>query len=118
MFIEEWMARNAESIVGTTPGLEPWQHYGPSTRRNGRVYLHLLSRPYDSISVRGVRTKRIKAVTALSSGARLEFTTRCAVLDQFFNPDPLGELTIVVPEASVDANATVIAIDFADEPIA
>ena len=115
--IEGWMARNGESIAGTTPGLEPWQHYGPSTQRDGRVYVHLLSRPYDAISVRGVRTRRVKAVTALSTGATLAFTTRTSLIDQFLNPDPLGELTIAVPEASIDANATVIAIDFADKPL-
>ena len=115
--IEGWMARNGESIVGTTPGLEPWQHYGPSTQRDGRVYVHLLSRPYDAISVRGVRTKRVKAVTALSNGTTLAFTTRTSLIDQFLNPDPLGEITIAVPEASIDANATVIAIDFADKPL-
>jgi alpha-L-fucosidase len=116
--IERWMARNGESIIGTTPGLEPWQHYGPSTQRDGRVYLHLLSRPYDTISVRGVRTKRLHAVTALSDGRALEFTTRCSLIDTFLNPDPLGELTIAVPVTSIDENATVIAVDFADQPVA
>ena len=115
--IERWMARNAESIAGTTPGLEPWQHYGPSTRRDARVYLHLLSRPYDSISVRGVRIKRVQAVTALSNGAALDFTTRCSIVDRFANPDPLGELTIAVPEASIDPHATVIAVDFTEQPL-
>jgi alpha-L-fucosidase len=116
--IERWMARNGESIIGTTPGLEPWQHYGPSTQRAGRVYLHLLSRPYDTISVRGVRTKRVRAVTALSDGTALKFTSRCSLLDTFLNPDPLGELTIAVPVTSIDENATVIAVDFADQPVA
>lgn len=116
--IERWMARNAESIVGTTPGLEPWQHYGPSTRRDSRVYLHLLLRPYDSISVRGVRIKRAQKVTALSDGATLDFTTRCSIIDTFANPDPLGELTIAVPESSIDPYATVIAVDFAEKPLA
>ena len=115
--IERWMARNAESIAGTTPGLESWQHYGPSTRRDARVYLHLLSRPYDSISVRGVRIKRVQAVTALSDGATLDFTARCSILDRFANRDPLGELTIAVPEASIDPYATVIAVDFAETPL-
>src|SRR5262245_21803627 len=31
--ISEWMRKHGESIVGTTAGLEPWQFYGPSTRR-------------------------------------------------------------------------------------
>jgi alpha-L-fucosidase len=34
-------------------------------------------------------------------------------MDSLMNPDPLGELTIQVPEQSVDPYATVIAIDLA-----
>jgi alpha-L-fucosidase len=115
--IESWMSRNGESITGTRPGLEPWQHYGPSTRRDGRIYLHLLARPYDTVSVRGVRIKRVRRAIALSDGAALDFTTRCSIIDTFVNPDPLGELTIAVPEASIDPYATVIAVDFADKPL-
>jgi alpha-L-fucosidase len=36
-------------------------------------------------------------------------------VDSLFNPNPLGELTIQVPEMSVDPYATVIAIDLAPE---
>jgi alpha-L-fucosidase len=116
--IEQWMHRNGESIVGTTPGLEPWQFYGPSTQRDNVTYLHLLMRPYDSVTVRGVRTKRVRSVRALSTGGELSFRGRCSIIDTMLNPDPLGELTIEVPEAAIDDNATVLAIDFADAPVA
>jgi alpha-L-fucosidase len=69
--VEGWMSRNAESIIGTEPGFEPWQCYAPSTRRGDTWYLHLLMRPYDSVTVRGVHTKRVRAVRALDSGAEL-----------------------------------------------
>ena len=36
----DWMESQQGSIVGTDAGLEPWQFYGPSTRRGDRVYLH------------------------------------------------------------------------------
>ena len=72
--IEPWMARNGESIIGTTPGLEPWQCYGSSTKRGDTVYVHLLMRPYDTVTVRGVRIKKLRSVRALSTGAALEFT--------------------------------------------
>ncbi|HEX9260214.1 MAG TPA: alpha-L-fucosidase, partial [Acidimicrobiales bacterium] len=49
-----WMAKHAEAIHGTRPGLEPWQFYGPSTRNGDRTYLFHLSRPYDTVTVRGV----------------------------------------------------------------
>ena len=48
--VEAWMAVYAQSIVGTQPGLEPWQFYGPSTRRGDRFYLFLLMKPYDSVN--------------------------------------------------------------------
>jgi alpha-L-fucosidase len=111
--IEEWMRKHSESIIGTTPGLEPWQCYAPSTRRGDTVYVHLLMRPYDTVTVRGVRTRRVRSVRALASGATLDFTTRCSIVDQLINPDPLGELTITVPPSEVDDYATVLAIEFA-----
>ncbi len=116
--IETWMSRNAESIIGTTPGLEPWQVYGASTRRGDTVYVHLLLRPYDTVTVRGIRTKRVRSVRALSTGAELAFTTRCSVIDTLFNPNPTGELTIAVPADAVDPYATVLAIELAPEAAA
>ena len=110
--VETWMSGNRESIIGTQPGLEPWQFYGTSTRKGDRIYLHLLMKPYDTISVRGVPIKRIKSVCVLADGTKLSHTTRCAITS-LFNPDPLGELTIQVPESVIDPYATVIAIDFA-----
>lgn len=110
--VERWMIGNGESIIGTKPGLEPWQFYGSSTRKGNRVYLHLLLKPYETISVRGVPVKRVQSVRVLATGTELKYTTRCAIMDSF-NPDPLGELTIQVPEPAIDLYATAIAIDFA-----
>jgi alpha-L-fucosidase len=107
------MAGNSESIIGTQPGLEPWQFYGPSTGKGNRIYLHLLMKPYESISVRGIPIKRVKSVQILADGKKLDYKTRCTIIDSLMNPDPLGELTIQVPEQSVDPYATVIAIDWA-----
>lgn len=112
--IEEWMSRNGESIVGTEAGLQPWQFYGPSTRRDNVVYLHLLMRPYETVTVRGVPIRRVRSVRALSTGDALEFSTRAAIIDSV-QPDPKGELTIEVPEAVVDENATVLAVEFEGE---
>jgi alpha-L-fucosidase len=112
--IARWMEAYGESIVGTAPGLEPWQFYGPSTRRGSTVYLHLLQRPYDSVTLRGVYIKRVQAARELRSGTSLAFRSRCTIIDQLLNSDPLGELTIDVPESLLDPLATVIAVDFAD----
>jgi alpha-L-fucosidase len=109
--IEAWMAGNSESILGTRSGLEPWQFYGPSTRKGNRIYLHLLMKPYESISVRGIPIKRVQSVQILANGTQLEYTTRCSIVDSIMNPDPLGELTIQVPEDVIDPHATAIVID-------
>ena len=105
-----WMRANGESITGTTAGLEPWQFYGPSTRRGDRVYLHLLMRPYESVTVRGVPIRRVRSVRALATGDELRHTVRTGIIDSL-TEDPNGELTIEVPADLVDANATVLAVD-------
>ena len=107
------MARNAESIIGTAPGLEPWQFYGPSTRRGDRIYLHLLMRPYDTVSVRGLPIRRVRSVRALGADRELAFTTRAPIIESLFGADPVGEVAITVPEDVVDPYATVLAIDVA-----
>ncbi|HYD10101.1 MAG TPA: alpha-L-fucosidase [Acidimicrobiales bacterium] len=104
-----WLARNGASIYDTTPGLEPWQHYGPSTRKGDTVYVHLLARPYDSVTVRGVPVKRVASVTELSSGRALTWSKRTSIIDRL-NGDPLGELTVQVPADVVDDDATVLAV--------
>ncbi len=116
--VARWMEAHAASIVGTTPGLAPWQFYGPSTRRGSTVYLHLLMRPYETITVRGVPIRRVRAVRALGTGTPLPWTTRATLVDTMFNPDPMGELTVAVPEAVQDPNATVVALEIAPtEPV-
>jgi alpha-L-fucosidase len=107
--VARWMAAHGESVVGVGPGLEPWQFYGPSTRRDNRVYLHLLWKPYDVVTVRGLPVRRVTA-SVVGRGTPLEVRTRTTVIDSFM-PDPMGEVTIVVPEEEVDQDATVIALD-------
>ncbi|MEJ1933148.1 alpha-L-fucosidase, partial [Nostoc sp. NIES-2111] len=88
--IADWMSSHHESILGTTPGLEPWQFYGSSTRKGNRIYLHLLMKPYETISVRGIPIKQVKSVSVLANGSSLTYTSRCAIMDSLFNPNPLG----------------------------
>jgi len=111
-----WMRTHHEAIQGTDAALEPWQFYGPSTRRENRVYVFCLMRPYESVSVRGIPIKRVERVTVLGTGAALGFSTRTGVIEQL-TWDPDGEVTITVPERELDRFATVLAIDLASEPI-
>ena len=109
--VAAWTARYGEAVHDVGPGLEPWQWYGPSTRRDGRVYLMCLARPYDSVTVRGLPIKRVDQVVEVASGRELAWSTRCSVLDGLFNSDPDGEVRIEVPEELVDEHATVLAVD-------
>jgi alpha-L-fucosidase len=112
-----WMARNHGSIIGTKPGLESWQFYGPSTQKGNTIYLHLLSKPYESITVRGVHVNKVRSVRVLGSGTELLYTKRITLFDQIrkelikFN-DPVGDMVITVPESAIDPHATVIAIEY------
>ncbi|MCK6556759.1 alpha-L-fucosidase [Candidatus Binatia bacterium] len=111
--VADWMARHGESIVGTVPGLEPWQFYGPTTRRDGRIYLHCLMRPYETVTVRGMPVRRIRGATVLGTGHAVTWITRAPLVDTLLNPDPVGEVTIRIPEADIDPLATVVALEVA-----
>jgi len=113
--LARWMGAHAASIHDTEPGLEPWQFYGPSTRRGDRVYLHVVMKPYETVTVRGVPIKRVRAARVVGSGRALEFDKRCSVLDRMFNADPMGEIAIRVPESEVDPVATVLELEIAGE---
>lgn len=109
--MQRWLTANGASIIGTAPGLEPWQFYGPSTRNGPTIYLHLLMQPYETVTVRGLPIKRVRGVRVLASGQELAFHTRCAIADGWFKSDPLGEVTIEVPGDVVDPLATVLALE-------
>lgn len=111
--VAEWMSRYGESIIGTRSGLEPWQFYGSSTRRDNFYYLHLLMKPYETISVRGIPIRQVKSVTVVGSDESLAYKTRCSIMDELTQPNPLGELTISIPESVIDPLATAIAIELA-----
>ena len=114
--VAEWMSRNGGAITGTQAGLEPWQFYGPTTRRSDEIYLHLLMRPYEAVTVRGLPIKRVAAIRHLASGQPLKFHTNAAIFDQMTQKDPLGEVRIEVPAEIVDDLATVIAVEISPAP--
>jgi alpha-L-fucosidase len=113
--VAAWMSRYGESIIGTQPGLEPWQFYGTSTRKDNFYYLHLLMKPYETISVRGIPIKRVKSVKIVGSNELLCYSQRCSIMDELTQSDPNGELTITIPESVIDPLATAIAIELAPD---
>jgi alpha-L-fucosidase len=109
--VTRWMATHREAVVGVSPGLEPWQFYGPSTRRGSTVYCMALARPYEGITVRGVPVKRLKSATVLGSGTELKVRKHTAIMESFL-PDPNGEVTAFLPQDEIDEFATVIVLEF------
>jgi alpha-L-fucosidase len=69
-------------------------------------------KPYESISVRGVKVRRAGAARPLSSTMPLKVRKRISAGDLLFNKDPIGELIIETPDSALDSIATVIAVDF------
>ncbi|MGI5192302.1 alpha-L-fucosidase [Streptomyces sp. CA-288835] len=67
-----WIARHADAVYGTVAGLPAGHHYGPSTLSADRrtVYLVCFDAPRDSVSVRGLRNRVLRA-TVLGTGAEL-----------------------------------------------
>jgi alpha-L-fucosidase len=107
--VGSWMTRNGDAIHDTTPGLEPWQFYGPSTRRGERLFAFLLARPYETVSIRGVQVRKVKGVSVLATGEELPFTTNATAEQELFGRgDAVGEVVIEVPERVVDPLATVL----------
>jgi alpha-L-fucosidase len=111
--LREWMQHHGDAIHGTEAGLEPWQFYGPSTRRGDATHLFLLMRPAESVTVRGVPIRRISRVELDGpSPAELTFRVRTSILGQL-EQDPLGELVIDVPSELADELAHVITLTIA-----
>ena len=119
--IAGWLERHAESVQGTDPGLTLWQFHGPSTRRalpNGgtRIYLHLVTRPYERVTVRGMPVTRIGGVTLLGDGREMAWQAQPSLKDiHAGTADPVGELHIDVTGTPLDDLCTVIAVDLLPE---
>jgi alpha-L-fucosidase len=113
--VAAWMSRHATAIHDTTAGLEPWQFYGPSTRRGDTINLFLVMRPYDTVTVRGVPVRRVRKVTVMATGRELEFTTRTGIIEMLMD-DPDGDVTITVPDTELDDDVTVLTLEITPLP--
>ena len=109
--VGQWMDLHGDAIYESTPGLAPWQVYGPSTRRGDRLFVFLLMRPYDTVSLRGLPVRRVLGVRALGTGQELDFTVSATAEQELIGgKDVIGEVIVSVPEAAIDPLATVLEI--------
>lgn len=107
-----WMARNGEAIYDVTPGVAPWQYYGPSTAAGNKTYLFALADPVETVTVRGIAVKRVTSVRELGSGTELPFSYRTTLADRA-TADPEGELSIDVRGLAKGAPVPVYVIEMA-----
>lgn len=109
--VTRWMAKHRDAVVGVMPGLEPWQFYGPSTRRGSTIYAIATARPYEGVTIRGVPVRRLRSARVMATGTELDVRRHTAIMESFM-PDPNGEITAWIPEAEIDEFATVIVFEF------
>ena len=111
-----WVAAHGESVLGVQPAPPYVRFYGPVTRSGPKLYVHLVMRPTEKLSVRGVPVHRVRGVTLLDNGASLPYTTTVEIhAEQHDGDAALGELLIDAGEPSA-ALHDVVAIEF-DRPL-
>ena len=111
--IADWMSRHSDAVHDTEAGLEPWQFYGPTTRRGEDVFLFCVMRPYEQVSVRGVPIKRV--LSARIGVTELSVRRRAMAGQELTSRDPIGEVVITVPPEVLDPVATVITLRISSE---
>jgi len=107
----DWIRKNSEAIYGTVAGLPSGLFYGASTMNKAKdvIYLFFFDKPFDQIAVKGLLTPPSN-ITVLGSNAELTYKTIGGL------GDTPGILWIDIPESAVDANATVVKLQF-DRPV-
>ena len=99
-----WLKRSGESIYGTTGGpLKPGS-WMVSTNKGNRIFVHLLIRPKDELVLPAIPGRAIMQARVLD-GPKLTVRTEA------------DRIIITLPEASLDPNDAVIALDL-DGPAA
>jgi alpha-L-fucosidase len=104
--VAAWMSSHADAIHDTERGLEPWQFYGPSTRRGDTVHLFCVMRPYEQVSVRGVPIRRVSS--ARIGSVDVPWRGRATAAEEIGSRDPVGEVFVAVPPELIDPVATVV----------
>jgi alpha-L-fucosidase len=96
-----WLEKNGEAIYGTRGGPLSPRPWGVTTRKGNKVYLHVLNWP-DPVLAMPRMPKKVKSVTLLKDGAKLDFYEHDKY--GFFIRNPQGFTdeydTIVVVELS------------------
>jgi alpha-L-fucosidase len=107
-----WLASHGESVIDVEPAGRRVKFYGPVTRRGSRLYLHLIMRPTDLLTLRQVPVWRIQRVTLLGRPGELRYEHNMDVqAGPDSSDDALGEVLIDAGEPT-GALHDVVAVDF------
>jgi alpha-L-fucosidase len=98
--IGKWMDVNGESIYGTTTGPLQNLEWGRTTRKQGKIYLHVFDWPDGELLVEGLEKKPGNAYM-LSDSSRSPLS---------FNQSG-GRLIIELPQKAPDPDASVIVLE-------
>jgi alpha-L-fucosidase len=95
--IGHWMSRHKESVIDVNPGFGI-DFYGPVTKTQNAIYLHLVMDPRERAIVRGIPLERVTKVEVLSTGQSLKFSLNLEVHHrQKPGEERMGELVIYTP---------------------
>lgn len=112
--IGEWMRHSGESIHGVRRGLSPWHFYGPTTRRDNRLFCHVFDPPGDAVQIRGIADMP-QAVRLLRTGESLDFRNENKMIvvdlpvDRCDPVDTVVELEFAAPPRRAHFESTVFA---------
>jgi len=98
--VGDWLGKNGESVYGTRSGPFPPRHWGVSTRKGNKVYVHVLDWK-DAVLPLPRPTKAIKSARFLADGKPVAFTLDKDALLLRLDPKGLDPIdTVVVLETA------------------
>jgi alpha-L-fucosidase len=89
-----WLAKNGESIYGTRRGPTPPQPWGATTRRDNKVYVHVLDK--DTSSVQLHVSHRVRAARYFDDESEVPFTDEGGTVTLQLRPERPRELDRLV----------------------
>lgn len=98
--IGKWMKVHSRSVIGVEP-IEGIDFYGPVTRNNDSIFLHLLLQPIEELTIRGLPVDRIEKVVLMATGEELKYKLDFEVHHRFKpGEDRTGEMYLLPPDPS------------------
>ena len=91
----KWLAKNGDTIYGTLRGPVPPQPWGATTRRNNKVYVHVLDAATTSVAL-GPPLRRVQAARYFADESPVPFRDEGGTVFLTLRPELPGEMDRVV----------------------